>query len=332
MFQRVRKHLTPATVMAFVALVFAVTGGAFAASGSGGSSPVKASASTGRTASFTALVTKVKKKSKSMGGARGPAGPRGATGATGPVGPAGPAGLTGPAGAIGPQGNTGATGVTGATGATGAAGKSVTGPAGPEGVCAKEHCTLPSNTTETGTWAASGTGNALKQFVLAQISFPIPLAVPLGEKAVHFVLGSGTEEILFNETTKKWEVIPTSSCPGTVESPEAAPGNLCVYEQSSAGVERTQGDNELDNARVLPPAFDLEKVASQPGAEQGAGKTGAIVKLVSETTQAEEDRIKAESASEPEKAKLEAEAAKLEGEGNGRAVYIAYGTWAVTAE
>ena len=37
MFQKVRKQITPATVMAFVALVFALTGGAFAATGGSGS-------------------------------------------------------------------------------------------------------------------------------------------------------------------------------------------------------------------------------------------------------------------------------------------------------
>jgi len=35
MFQRVGKHLTPWTVIAFMALVFALTGGAFAANNGG---------------------------------------------------------------------------------------------------------------------------------------------------------------------------------------------------------------------------------------------------------------------------------------------------------
>ena len=39
MFHRVRRHLTPATFIALLALVFAVTGGAFAASSHGGGAP-----------------------------------------------------------------------------------------------------------------------------------------------------------------------------------------------------------------------------------------------------------------------------------------------------
>jgi hypothetical protein len=45
MFQAIRKHLNPATVIAFMALVFALTGGAFAASNGGSSiTPRKAQA------------------------------------------------------------------------------------------------------------------------------------------------------------------------------------------------------------------------------------------------------------------------------------------------
>ena len=36
MLQRVRKHMNPATAIALLALVFALTGGAFAATGAGG--------------------------------------------------------------------------------------------------------------------------------------------------------------------------------------------------------------------------------------------------------------------------------------------------------
>ena len=94
MFQALRKHLTPSTFIAFVALVFAVTGGAFAAGSHGGGSPVQATASSGRVGSATPLATsaKSKGKSKSKAGPRGPAGPKGATGATGPAGPAGATG------------------------------------------------------------------------------------------------------------------------------------------------------------------------------------------------------------------------------------------------
>ena len=44
MLSRIRKQITPATVLAFVALIFAVTGGAFTFFGGGGDSGAKASA------------------------------------------------------------------------------------------------------------------------------------------------------------------------------------------------------------------------------------------------------------------------------------------------
>jgi hypothetical protein len=95
MFSTIRRHLrlSPAGVVAVIALVFAMAGGAFAANNNGGG---RATASA---------------KAK-----RGPKGPKGATGAAGAQGPAGPAG---PAGGAGPKGATGAEGATGATGQTG---------------------------------------------------------------------------------------------------------------------------------------------------------------------------------------------------------------------
>jgi hypothetical protein len=169
MFHQLGRHMTPATVLAFVALVFAITGGAFAATGgSGGNAPAKATAATGRAASLTAATAKKKKPTST----RGPAGPRGATGATGP---AGPAGATGPGGAQGPAGNNGANGGEGKAGANG---ENVTTRAASEAECKEkvggtaftvagktEHVcngksgttgfteTLPAGKTETGTWA-----------------------------------------------------------------------------------------------------------------------------------------------------------------------------------
>ena len=82
MFRALRNHLTPSTAIAFVALVFAITGGAFAATGS-----VNNSGGGGSHGTLTASVAKKKAKPKPKGGARGPAGPKGAPGATGPAGP-----------------------------------------------------------------------------------------------------------------------------------------------------------------------------------------------------------------------------------------------------
>ena len=99
MFQAIRKHLNPTTVVAFVALVFAMTGGAFAASGGsgGGGTGSKTIASVTRGAGGNPISTtaKSKAKPKTKAGPRGPAGPAGKNGATGVTGPAGPAGATG---------------------------------------------------------------------------------------------------------------------------------------------------------------------------------------------------------------------------------------------
>ncbi len=206
MLSVLRRHMNPATAMAFAALVFAMTGGAYAVTGHGGGSGSKA------TASVTA--TAAKSKGKPKGGARGPAGPKGATGATGSAGPAGPAGATGPVGGTGPQGaagtngSNGETGKTGEPGAPGAKGKSVVSaafegtsePAGEpckkgggnsvevEGSGKKTYAcngspwsvggTLPPGKSETGTWAWKGAiDEAGTEFF--SISLPIPLAAPL---------------------------------------------------------------------------------------------------------------------------------------------------------
>ena len=106
MFQRVRKHINPATILALVTLVFAITGGAFAATR--GSSH----------ATLIATTAKAKAKAKTKAGPRGPAGKNGAAGPAGPTGPTGP---TGPAG----LGGTGPQGPAGSAGPAGPAGESV---------------------------------------------------------------------------------------------------------------------------------------------------------------------------------------------------------------
>jgi hypothetical protein len=230
MFQRVRKHLSPATILAFTALVFAMTGGAFAASSSGGGSGAKASASV----TPPAIAAKAKKKAapKSTRGPAGPAGKNGAPGATGPAGPAGPAGAAGATGATG----AGTPGATGNTGPEGKPGESVTvtqitkAPC-PEGGSEFKNATgtghacngktgftstLPAGKTETGVWSVNiaKAGEAEPLYVVAPLSFSIPLASPLVETATHFI--------------KAGEAVP-AGCKGTVEQPEAEEGNLCVF-------------------------------------------------------------------------------------------------------
>src|ERR1700740_2610486 len=98
MFSTIRRriHLTPATVIAGLALVFAMSGGAYAAK--------------------KYLITSTKQISpsvlKSLQGKAGPAGAPGTQGAPGPAGPAGPAGVKGADGANGTNGSNGTNGTS----------------------------------------------------------------------------------------------------------------------------------------------------------------------------------------------------------------------------
>jgi collagen triple helix repeat protein len=269
MLSRIRKQLNPATVMAFVALVFAMTGGAFAVTGHGGSSP----AASARSASAVVTAAKSKTKPKVKAGPRGPAGATGATGPVGSAGPAGPTGPTGPTGATGPQGPQGNAGSNGEPGKNGEnvtntelkAGNATckeggaefkvgatkthacNGEKGPEG---NIKATLPAGVTETGAWVVSPTSKESTPdgtgAVNMSISFPIPLAEALSgegcktQKAtchVHFINEEGKEplEETYNSTTEEveeTEILPQTTpepCPGSAAEPKATSGNLCVY-------------------------------------------------------------------------------------------------------
>ena len=250
MFHRVTKHITPATILALVALVFAVTGGAFAATDGSGSpgSPH---------ATLTAGAAKAKPKTKA--GPRGPAGPKGATGATGATGAAGPAGATGPGGPQGAAGNTGATGNNGENGKEGAAGAAGTsvktttiatkgseceGNGGvkltPGGaVCNGKEGTfggqaLPAGKSLTGVWAGSGYAGHAFSFtepeeigiVKVAVSLPLPVSPGIVASNARYI-GVGEGE---NEEEAKWApAIKEGKCKGDAETPVAAEGYLCVF-------------------------------------------------------------------------------------------------------
>jgi hypothetical protein len=157
MFSSVRRRLTYANVIVTFALVFAMSGGAYAAS--------------------KYLITSTRQISpKVLKSLKGKAGANGVQGAAGPAGPQGPAG---------------AAGAKGETGAPGSQGKE--GPAGKEGKEGKPGQTgftetLPSGKTETGGWALSPSAEGI---AIAPISFNIPLAHALEVASVHFVKPSG---------------------------------------------------------------------------------------------------------------------------------------------
>jgi Collagen triple helix repeat (20 copies) len=216
MFSAIRKHISPTTVVAFMALVFAMTGGAFAASNGSGSGGRGAKA----TASTTPLASAAKSKAKPKAGPRGPAGPKGATGATGaagPVGATGPTGATGPAGPQGPAGTNGTNGTNGENGKEGAKGKE-----GPEGTFGGQ--TLPPGKTLKGHWAASGFGEAgYPEATSGVAAGAVSYALPLGALPAEHYIPEGVT------------VLP-SGCTGSVIDPGAEPGNLCVFAESEFNV------------------------------------------------------------------------------------------------
>jgi hypothetical protein len=253
-------------VISVIALVFAMLGGAYAASNNSGGGKATASA-------------KAKK---------GPRGPKGATGPAGPTGPAGANGAKGDKGDTGPAGSAGPSGAPGSAGAPGVKGKSVTEtkiPAEPsetlcsgyggveylieeaiEGttICNGEEGSpwtdggkLPPGATETGLYYAEGRehtftteykeGEETKKEVIhigsdivnTQISFPIPLLQNLG--ASHIFHGQGFQ-------TEGTETVFAEHCPGpSYRAPVVQnPGELCIYEApggaSFLGAFRTVGD------------------------------------------------------------------------------------------
>ncbi|HWA52995.1 MAG TPA: hypothetical protein VG816_02370 [Solirubrobacterales bacterium] len=221
MFSTLRTRFGIPGVISVIALVFAMFGGAYAASNSSGGGKATAS------------------KTKTVKGPRGP------KGATGPAGPAGPAGPQGPAGANGKDGSNGTNGSNG-TGATTAAysgsecangGVEVKSASPTAYVCNGEDGqtgfteTLPSGKSEHGTWGlgnvyAGPTEEGVEKTTSAYIpiSFSIPLAAPfpgsVESSHAHYI---------------EAEAAPTEECPGTFQEPAAAPGSLCMYATAFSG-------------------------------------------------------------------------------------------------
>jgi hypothetical protein len=231
MFQRISKHLSPSTVIATLALVFAMSGGAYAAS--------------------HYLITKTSQIKpsvlKRLTGKAAPAGPAGPAGPVGPAGPAGPAGggIAGAPGKEGPEGKSGSNGISPTSTAFSGnqhgcaeGGVEVKGAStsfvcnGVKGANGQTGFTkvLPAGETEVGTFATSSVpGTAGVAF---PITFSIPLPAPLGSGEIH-VVGS----------------TPTTECPGSPAAPQAVaqPGEtvLCAYLSGSVGLNTAQGQEGI---------------------------------------------------------------------------------------
>ncbi|HXB63331.1 MAG TPA: hypothetical protein VNV42_00500 [Solirubrobacteraceae bacterium] len=312
MLNAIRKQLNPATVMAFVALLFATTGGAFAVTDQGGGAGGPQA---------TAAKSKTKAKSTGKPGPRGPAGPKGATGATGPAGPAGPKGETGVKGENGAAGANGTSGTDGESVVTATlqageegceeggskftiGGKTTTacngekgeqGPAGTPGTTGFTK-TLPEGETETGTWSVFQTDTPTGFHWSVPLSFSIPLKA--GVTKIYVIKNcvgsslSGAALVACENEVKADEAF----CPGTTESPKAGAGDLCIY----------QGTTLLPKAEPEPgkteqgglPIMETQRPGGGP-LEGGAGPAGTVL--------------------------------LVEYEGPSNATVLSAGTWAVTA-
>jgi hypothetical protein len=213
MLSAIRRRMTYANVGVTLALVFAMSGGAYAAS--------------------RYVITSTKQISPKV--LKALQGKAGVAGAQGPAGAAGPAGPQGPAGATGAKGETGTAGAS----VTSAESKAKIGPCREGGsefkaaggttyACNGERgregtfggSTLPEGKTLTGVWAASGYGeagypNEGTGFAVTGVSFPLALAT------------APTADFIREGET------PSSECPGTATAPAAAPGKLCIFVTSA---------------------------------------------------------------------------------------------------
>ena len=123
------------------------------------------------------------------------------------------------------KGNRGPRGLEGARGTTGAQGiQGLQGPPGPVVT------TLPAGATERGMYSwADRTGAGYHPVV--PLNFPFPLA---SAPTVNVIDVGGAS---------------TAACPGTSANPQAAPGNLCVYQDRNDGNQDFEVLSEVQGAR-----------------------------------------------------------------------------------
>jgi hypothetical protein len=242
MFSMISKRLTFANVAATLALVFAMSGGAYAAG--------------------KYLITSTKQISPKVLKALA-----GSSGKSGAAGPAGAAGAQGPQGAPGAKGETGGPGSPGKDGKEGAPGKD--GKPGSPGSPWTAGGVLPKGSSEHGAWTASGHYNSAEITngkVYVPISFSVPLAAALDETHVHYIPGPNLTEFKNKEFPT-----PPAGCKGNYEAPQAEEGNLCVFQTLSGKLAQEAGlkVGDLAGAAIDNPEGIPTKA--------GAGVSGAFI-------------------------------------------------------
>lgn len=205
MFSILKNRFGIPGAISVVALVFAMFGGAYAATDNGGSG--------------AAVASKTVKGKQGKPGKRGPAGPQGAQGLPGAPGKDGANGAPGGKGADGVGATTAvfAGGLHGCTQggievkSTGATTFVCNGKDGAPGAPGSLPEKILKGETVKGTWSA--TVGSLESAALA-VSFPLPAAAA---PTPRFVIEAKEGEEFAED------------CPGTVGEPEAKEGNLCYY-------------------------------------------------------------------------------------------------------
>ncbi len=259
MFSRFRGHFNASTVIATLALVFAMTGGAYAAK--------------------HYLITSTKQISPKVLKAL-----KGKAGKTGSAGPQGPAGEKGAGGTNGINGKDGANGLNGKDGANGksvvvaAAAKcaaggvsvEVEGSKAPQEVC--DGTTgyvdaLPKGKTLSGVYGSSGYAPGLFEGATeTSVSFPFRVENEAGQgPKVHYIAVG--------------QSAPPGCGSGTHEAPEAEAGNLCIFAAAETNAtsafspghpavcDYTLATNQCVRTpeRVSPIGFGLDGVAGGTG-------------------------------------------------------------------
>jgi hypothetical protein len=254
MLSWVRRRLTGTSVAMTIALVIAMTGGAYAAS--------------------KYVITSTKQIKPSV--LKQLQGKAGAKGAQGPAG----TGQPGLAGGTGQPGLAGASGKDGTNGKDGVPGESVTVKAVPTKVAAcTEHggaefkvgsgtpayaCNgqtgfvekLPAGKTLTGEWSVVGTATAAANAFATSVNFAFPLKTA---PTAHFVKAGVTA--------------PPGCGKGTAEKPEAEEGNLCVF---AGAVINVSGELAIENFFTNEPGasksgFSLLAVSAASGQVEAIG-------------------------------------------------------------
>jgi Collagen triple helix repeat (20 copies) len=232
MLGALRTRFTYANVVATAALVFAMSGGALAAT------------------HYLVTSTKQIKPSvlSSLKGQRGAKGPAGERGSQGPQGEGGKAGTNGTNGANGTNGTNGEPGSPWTAGGT-----------------------LPANATETGAWAVTETAGDAENgaFMKAPVSFGIPLATVIANPSECGEEGNPECNAVIVTVAEQEAHTAPAACKGSVADPTAAPGHFCAYVNKLASVGEGEGEGLTEteiHSFVFSPAGEFVRGTGTSGA------------------------------------------------------------------